>query len=246
VSDDIDNLRETRRHVFRSSVDSSTKLVALALLDHWSRATDTFPSIDRLAAWTSLHRTTVLRCLGTLEHLGGILVTRRNGASNRYALGQLSLLPVAPLDQSDSATGRTSRSEPVAPRDSTSRTARPEVGQEVSHQESHSSARTPDPSTERPEKRQRRRKRERQTAMPPDWQPTEAHRAFAAKHQLNLDLEVVSFRGWAEGKALVSWNGTFTTRLANQAKWDIQRRSSGRGVPVLQRIGTVVERGPVL
>jgi hypothetical protein len=82
--------------------------------------------------------------------------------------------------------------------------------------------------------------------MPPNWQPTEAHRLFAAEHRLNLDLEVASFRGWAEGKALVSWNGTFTTRLANQAKWDLQRRSNGRGAPVMQRIGTVVERGPKL
>jgi len=95
-------------------------------------------------------------------------------------------------------------------------------------------------------KRQRRRQRDLKTALPPDWEPTDAHRAFAAKHQLNLDLEVAAFRGWAEGKTLVSWNGTFTTRLANQAKWDLQRRGTGRGAPVIQRIGSVVERGPAL
>jgi Helix-turn-helix domain len=265
MSVDIDDLRETRRHVFRSSVDASTKLVALALLDHWSRTTETFPSIDRLAAWTSLNRTTVIRCLGTLEKLGGILVTRRNGASNRYALGQLSLLPVAPRDQSDDATGRTSRPEPVAPRDqsddatsrtsrpepvalrdSTSRATRPEVSQEVSHQESHSAARAPDPPTDGIQKRQRGRQRQHETALPPDWQPTDAHRAFAAQHQLHLELEVDSFRGWAAGKTTVSWEGTFTTRLANRAKWDLERRGGGRGAPVMQRSGTVVERGPPL
>ena len=241
MSVDIHDLRKTRRHVFRSSVNSSTKLVALALLDHWSRTTETFPSIDRLAAWTSLHRTTVLRSLGTLKELGGIVVTRRNGASNRYALGQLSLLPVAPCDQSDDATSRTTRPEPVAPRDPTSRTTRLEVGQEVSH----SAGRVPDPPREGVQKRKRTQRRQSETAMPPDWQPTEAHRAFAAKHQLHLELEVASFRGWAAGKTAVSWEGTFTTRLANQAKWDLQRRN-GRGAPVIQRRGTVVERGPAL
>jgi Helix-turn-helix domain len=246
VSDDIDNLRGTRRHVFRSSVDSSTKLVALALLDHWSPSTETFPSIERLAAWTSLHRTTVLRCLSALERLGAILVTRQNGASNRYALGQLSLLPVAPRDQSDNATGRTSRPEPVAPAGPTSRTTRLEVSQEVSQEVSHSAARAPEPQTKGVQKRKRGRQRQSETAMPPDWEPTDAHREFAAQHQLHLELEVASFRGWAAGKTTVSWNGTFTTRLANQAKWDLQRRSNGRGAPVIQRRGTVVERGPAL
>jgi hypothetical protein len=59
--------------------------------------------------------------------------------------------------------------------------------------------------------------------MPADWQPTEAHVAFAAQHGLDLELEVVAFRGWAEGKSTASWNGTFTTRLANQAKWNRER-----------------------
>ncbi len=245
MSGDIDDLRDTRRHVFRSSVDSSTKLVALALLDHWSPSTDTFPSIVRLATWTSLDRTTVLRCVRTLEHLGGILVTRQNGASNRYALGRLALLPVA-RDQSDSTTGRTSRPEPVAPADPTSRTTRPEVSQEVSQEVSHSAGRAPDPPREGVQRHKRTQRRRSETAMPPDWQPTDAHRAFAAKHQLHLELEVAAFRGWAAGKTTVSWEGTFTTRLANRAKWDLQERSGGRRSPVIQRSGTVVERGPAL
>lgn len=60
--------------------------------------------------------------------------------------------------------------------------------------------------------------------IPVDWEPTDAHRAYCAKHGVDLDIEEFGFRGWAEGKTAVSWNGTFTTRLSNRARWNKQDR----------------------
>lgn len=62
--------------------------------------------------------------------------------------------------------------------------------------------------------------------MPADWAPSEAHKAYAAKHGLNLQVEADGFKGWAEGRTALSWNGTFTTRLANSVKF-----RGERGVP---------------
>lgn len=68
--------------------------------------------------------------------------------------------------------------------------------------------------------------------MPADWQPTEAHRAYAAKHGVDLDAEVFGFRGWAEGRTQVSWNGAFATRLSNAVKWAKERAGGGGQRPV--------------
>ncbi len=73
------------------------------------------------------------------------------------------------------------------------------------------------------------------------WKPTEQHAAYAAKHGLQLELEVDSSRGWAEGRTAVSWNGTFSTRLANQAKWNRERGNGVRKGAVVQRGGTIRE-----
>ena len=66
-----------------------------------------------------------------------------------------------------------------------------------------------------------RRKRSQlsETPIPVPFVPTESHRTFCAKYNLNLALEVISLEGWADGKTAKSWNGTFTTRLVNAVKW---------------------------
>jgi hypothetical protein len=65
----------------------------------------------------------------------------------------------------------------------------------------------------------RKRAVAQETQMPADWAPTDKHRAYATEHGLDLQLEVDAYRGWAEGRTTPSWNGTFTTRLANAVKW---------------------------
>lgn len=114
---DLD-LMAAKRAVFRSDLRSLEKLVALALLDHWSRASnEPFPGVNRLAEWTSLDRTTVMRSLGQLEARGAIRIAKRNGKSNAYTLGQLERLPVAQRDRSQPPTGGTAPPPPVAESD---------------------------------------------------------------------------------------------------------------------------------
>jgi hypothetical protein len=279
LSDGGFGLLQAQRAVFRSSIRAPEKLIALALLDHWSRGTETFPSVQRLASWTSLDRTAVMRALQGLEQRGAIIVTRRKGAPNRYELGQLSLLPVAesdrstsnpvaesdgagtdvgpaPVAQSDQSLSTTSRSErhpPVAESDHTSRSERHEGTQEGTQ------TRNPfekpfaleSSPTEGARKRNGRSKgKGKPTApapaklvpIPDDFQPTESHRAFAAKHGIDLELEVIGFKGHFENQRVASPNGRFTTWLTNQAKWNKQRSGGARnGAVTLQRGGTIRE-----
>jgi Helix-turn-helix domain len=121
------NLLQAWRAVFMSSLAPLEKLVALALLDHWSRSRDTFPSVDRLAKWTSLCRRSVLRSLAGLETKGAVAVTRSHGRANRYELGPLmgvTSAPQAPVpDGHQCPTGTT----PVPDSHPTSAPQAPEV-----------------------------------------------------------------------------------------------------------------------
>jgi len=237
VTNDLDLLR-AQRSVWKSSLSADCKLVALALLDHWSASTETYPGIDRLCGWASLSRSTVIRCIAELERVGAIVVKRETGHSNRYALGQLSLLPVSAGHPCQPDTGLRETPVPVPGGHPTRVSLTPKGTQQGTQQGTHTDAR----DSGSPMKGAQKRKRQRQpeTAMPVDWQPTEAHRKYAAKHGLQFQFELDSFRGWAEGRTAVSWNGTFTTRLANQAKWN-RERGAGRSKPVLQRGGEIRE-----
>lgn len=88
-----------------------------------------------------------------------------------------------------------------------------------------SETRTPTPAPEIPLSplAKRKRKTAEASALPADWAPSDAHRRFAATKGLDLELEVIGFKGWADGRMTPSWNGTFTTRLANAAKWRAER-----------------------
>jgi uncharacterized phage protein (TIGR02220 family) len=89
------NLLEAIRAVFASSLSANEKLVALALLNHWSKNRETFPGVGRLVTWTSLSRRSVLRAIGTLEALGAIRIERKVGLANRYDLTPLAALTSA-------------------------------------------------------------------------------------------------------------------------------------------------------
>lgn len=64
-----------------------------------------------------------------------------------------------------------------------------------------------------------------QVSIPIDFAPTVSHRAYAAMHGLDLDLELTAFIGWAQGRTQISWNGAFTTRLANAVKFARERKA---------------------
>jgi len=83
----------------------------------------------------------------------------------------------------------------------------------------------------KPAKKEKAKAKAKDSLLPPEWQPSPEHKAFAGKHQLNLELEALGFRGHYEGKRVLSWNGRFTTWLTNQAKWSRERGGSRRTGP---------------
>jgi hypothetical protein len=91
---DLD-LLGAQRAVFLSALSAEQKLLALALLGHWSKTRETFPGLARLAAWTSCSRRTVIRSLLALESAGHIGVARERGRPNHYDLSPLMSLPVS-------------------------------------------------------------------------------------------------------------------------------------------------------
>lgn len=102
------DLLAAQRAVFRSGLGRIEKLVALALLDHWSlKSTEPFPSVARLARLTSCTRRTVMRALRDLELAGAIQVHRRTGQSSTYDISPLATLPEAAPDRCQDCTGDT-------------------------------------------------------------------------------------------------------------------------------------------
>ena len=78
-----------------------------------------------------------------------------------------------------------------------------------------------------PQKRSRKLK---ELPWPEDFQPTDAHRAFAAEHGLDVELEATACSGHYEGKLVASPNGRFKTWLANLVRWNGHRQNgNGRG-----------------
>lgn len=101
------NLLKAQRRVFASKLGAHEKLVALALLDHWSAQEPfPFPSVGRLERWTGLSRSSVLRGIRGLRDAGAVrTVDGGTGKSNRYDLAGLSRLPVSEGHRCQGDTG---------------------------------------------------------------------------------------------------------------------------------------------
>ncbi len=175
-----------------------------------------------------------MHAVAELRTVGAVAVVQAEGRANRYDLTPLMRLPVGETDQSARTTGRLDRPHQSAKPTATSRPDRHEGTKGRNQQKEPTGdarARTQPTEAATPPRKARASKPE--TTLPVDWQPTEAHRAFAAQHGLALELEVVGFKGHFDGRTSASWNGRFATWLSNQAKWNRQRGSSRRG-PVQQ------------
>lgn len=83
------DLLSAQRRIFTLDLKPTEKLVALAILNHWSRNRATYPSVPRLALWTGLSERTVQTCLAGLQQAGAIGVKRQVGTSNTYDLSPL-------------------------------------------------------------------------------------------------------------------------------------------------------------
>lgn len=68
--------------------------------------------------------------------------------------------------------------------------------------------------------------------MPADFAPTDAHRATAAEHGLDLDAEVERFRlhHEAKGNAFASWNAALSMWLNNAVRFS-RGRTATLGAP---------------
>ncbi len=132
------------------------------------------------------------------------------------------LSPKMQAVESSQWTGSSPTSSPISP---------PEGGAHVHHEHvTGATSQTP--------KAKRRPNKKPAIALPDDWQPTESHRAFAAKHGIALELEATKFRGHAEAHArlCVVWNGAFTQWLGTQAGWNkADPRRGPRRLPEPQR-----------
>lgn len=64
-----------------------------------------------------------------------------------------------------------------------------------------------------------------QTHLPASWSPTDKHRAYAAEHNLNLDVQRQLFAAHAEerDRRAASWNGAFSRWLINAAEYQRNR-----------------------
>jgi hypothetical protein len=240
------NLLATQRAVFLSALKPLEKLLALALLDHWSRGGETFPSVSRLALCTGLNRTSVMRNISALRTKGAIEARARGrGRSHVYNLEPLALLPGAPRNQLPGAVVAESAhlralppvAESATPQHQTGRAERPEaVAQSdrsgrkvVAESDQGGRGERPQVVAESDPKGSNEGTQEgtqsRRARRPLDWQPSDAHRAYASQHGLDVELEAESFRSHhdAKGSRFVTWDAAFRTWLTNQVRWNRQR-----------------------
>src|SRR5262245_60512692 len=79
------DLLDAQRAVFASSLSAHEKLVAMALLAHWSaKSPAPFPSIRRLAKMASLCERTTRKAVRALELAGAITANHRPGRSKQF------------------------------------------------------------------------------------------------------------------------------------------------------------------
>ena len=79
-------------------------------------------------------------------------------------------------------------------------------------------------------------KGKRKCALPADWEPTEAHREYAATQGVRLQTEATAFRTHAEatGRVMKDWDAAFRMWLTNAPRFGggnasvTQRKDAGR------------------
>lgn len=227
---------EIRNRIAESALSHHDKHVLRVLIDHLPHM---FPGISRLVRLTSICRSVVILSLKNLERLQILVVTRATGKTNGYALTAdwAERLPSNP-----SATRTSSPHEPVRDTEwgSSSHGLVPVRDTDPKGKEKGKVFTTPKPSAKKSSARKLAA-----TALPSDWQPSEAHREFSESKGLDLPLEVTKFRGHAEAndRRAKVWNGAFSSWLANAATYAAERRGRQRGPAVQRGMAAGVELG---
>lgn len=218
------NLLGAQRRIFTSTLKPLERLVALAILDFWSRKSGRpFPGVETLTRCTGLSRMAVIRAIKGLEDADAIAVHRMNGKPNLYELGGLMTLEP---DQSPRGTGIGER--PVSERD---RTSLPEVPVPVSERD----PKEPKEGTQQGTKGERARKRPkvrlRWTRVPAEWQPSDEHRALARELGVSLDVELAKFRRYTFDKPKKDPDATFQNWLQRAPQFNAPGKQQGPRQP---------------
>ncbi len=208
------------------------KLVALALLDHWSRSRDTFPSLSRLAQWTSLSRRSVVTHLAALERAQAIRVTRTHGRANRYDLG-----PLLTLHQCTSCTS--AGDAPVQEMHGTSAGDAPPVVQEMHPKGSIEGTQEGTQLLTRT-KRAPKSAAPRLRRVPDSWEPSDAHRQLATSRGIDFDVELASFRDYEFATPKTDFDAAFRNWLRRARP--MTSRSTPAGVQSTARTGWTPSR----
>lgn len=225
----------------RCTLDPYERLVLLTLVMHADGSGESYPGLGKLSSETGVSRRQVIRAVAAIEERG---LLRRDRQLRGQGLGSNRYFLQCTPDTSALESLVPPRHYPSAPQalplvPTGHLPSAPQAPQLLTELLSGTTQGTTQPAKSRSRSGSKGRKRAElpELPMPDDWQPTDKHKAYAAEHGLTLQLEVDAFLGWAEGKTAKSWNGTFTTRLANQAKWDLQRGGPRKGAVTVQRGG---------
>jgi hypothetical protein len=218
---------------FETTTTARERLLLLALIEF---APNIAPALGTLAAMTKTDVRTVRRLLRSCELKGLLRVELRPGANSRYVLT---------LDPGLTVTPGTAPSHPghSAPPDCTPPLALcpPSPGTAPGLPRAQ---RPPKQTTEAVNKadngisRAARLPKPKRAATPrPEtWTPTDAHRAYAKQHGLDLDHQAHLFQSHhdSKGNLFVNWNAAFSTWLANALSFG-PRNGPRRAVAPVQR-----------
>ena len=108
------NFTQIPNELFESDLTALEKLVWIVIKKHDWNGGGSWPSASMIAKESSLHRSTILRLVASLEEKGVVSVIRTHGRVNRYAMptGRTEL-PVAENDRSQRTTNPSQRTTGV-------------------------------------------------------------------------------------------------------------------------------------
>ena len=227
--------------VFKAAIPTTQKFVLIAIADHCNSEGKGWPSIQRIATYTSLQTRTVYRAIHDLESWG-ILSKNHNphSKSTLYTINKAVLLK--PLtngqmthdhltdDHPDTRSGVPLTDDHPTP---DTRSPTPLTDDHPNHNTNHKEpskepllAKLPfdDPAIEKPPKE----KKPRATQMPQGWKPHDAHRAKCASFGLNPEDLAEKFENHhkAKGNSFVDWDRAFFTWIGNAKEFNQNHRGS--------------------
>lgn len=235
--------------VWKSQLDSTPKLVLLALADNANDQGVCWPSIGTIMQKTSLGERTVQEHIASLIKLNILRRVTREGRSSYFHINDPRMwctphvvhpAPAAPLPPRQPHTPPA----PAAPRtiiEPSVETATASRSPELFDQPPTEEA--PDASRKPKTKSPRTAGSSRGCAIPSDWQPNENHRAKCGTIATDPDQLAEEFRNYhrARGTIFKDWDAGFHTWITNAAKFS--QRNNGNASGNRHGPASVVEAG---